>query len=341
LANGREAEAIAPLPPAALRLNARAIHTSQRFGITCIGELIGMARGPIARRFGKELLLRLDQALGRIGEPFDPIIPAEPPRAILRFLEPILSAEAIEQVLSDLVAKLMRVLERQRIGVRRLRLICERVDGEEQSLVIGTASATRDGGHLLRLLRMKVEQIEPGFGIEAMHLVASRCEPLSAEQIDSSLGGEAQADLPPLIDRITSRIGASNVFRCSAVESDVPERSIRRLPPLVQAQGWPREWPRPVRLLSRPELVDRVIAELPDQPPVRFFWRGEMHVVRKADGPERIYGEWWKHGGETQAVRDYFQVEDESGARFWLFRRGNGVDARTGDLRWYVHGLFA
>jgi protein ImuB len=65
-----------------------------------------------------------------------------------------------------------------------------------------------------------------------------------------------------------------------------------------------------------------------------------VHVVRRVDGPERIHGEWWKRAGEAQAVRDYFQVEDESGARFWLFRRGDGVDSRTGDLSWYLHGVF-
>ena len=39
-------------------------------------------------------------------------------------------------------------------------------------------------------------------------------------------------------------------------------------------------------------------------------------------------------------MRDYFAVEDEDGARFWLFRRGDGVDRATGDLRWFLHGLF-
>lgn len=340
-ANGEEAQAIAPFPAAALRLDERAVHAARRFGIETISELMGMARGPLARRFGQSLLVRLDQALGRTAEPFEPIIPEQPPRATLRFVEPILSAEAIEQVLADLTEMLTRRLERQGLGARKLILSCERVDGEAQTLTIGTASASRDARHLLRLLRMKVEAIAPGFGIEAMHLVAARCEPFRAQQIGSSFDGQVAPDLPPLIDRIASWIGSSHVFKCSAVESDVPERSIGRIPPLSEAEDWPREWPRPVRLLPRPEPVEKVIAELPDQPPVRFSWRGKTHRIRKADGPERIHGEWWKRLGEADAVRDYFQVEDEEGARFWLFRRGDGVDARTGDLSWYVHGVFA
>lgn len=61
---------------------------------------------------------------------------------------------------------------------------------------------------------------------------------------------------------------------------------------------------------------------------------------RHADGPERIFGEWWKADVELSAVRDYFQVEDEAGARFWLYRQGDGADPGTGAHRWFIQGLF-
>lgn len=337
--NGGEAQALAHLPLAALRLDDPVLAAAKRFGIASIGELIAMPRGPLARRFGQHTLERIDQALGRIGEPFDPIVPHEPPRALLRLLEPIATAEAITQVLSDLMRLLIGRLERDGFGVRRLLLVCHRVDGEEQNLAIGTVSATRDAAHLLHLFRLKIEQIEPGFGIEAMELIAVRSEPLRPSQIGHDLGETAVApDLPPLVDRIAGRIGGNRLFRATSVESDVPERSVRRTGPLEHTEDWPPDWPRPARLLARPERIDKVIAELPDQPPLRFSWRGKMHRVRKADGPERIFGEWWRRSGEADAVRDYFQVEDEEGARFWLFRRGDGLDLNTGDLSWWMHG---
>jgi protein ImuB len=62
--------------------------------------------------------------------------------------------------------------------------------------------------------------------------------------------------------------------------------------------------------------------------------------VVAGDGPERIHGEWWRKPQEMWAVRDYFRVEAEGGKRFWIFRRGDGVEAPTGDLSWYMHGLF-
>ena len=92
---------------------------------------------------------------------------------------------------------------------------------------------------------------------------------------------------------------------------------------------------------GRPGQVIRLqIAPLPDHPPAAFTWRKHRHRVRRADGPERIVGEWWKREGEVRAVRDYFAVEDEDGRRFWLFRRGDGQDATSGDLQWFLHGLF-
>jgi protein ImuB len=124
------------------------------------------------------------------------------------------------------------------------------------------------------------------------------------------------------------------------VESDLPERSVRALGPLETPETWPH-WPRPVRLLHPPEPVEHVMAPLPDGAPARFRWRGRAYKVAAADGPERLYGEWWRHARERAAIRDYFQVEDETGARFWLFRQGDGEDPATGDLSWHMHGVFA
>jgi protein ImuB len=338
--SGGEAEAIAPLPLAALRLDDDVISAAHRLGIDRIADLMAMPRGPLERRFGGSLLGRLDQALGRAAEAIEPIVPEEAPSALLRFAEPIANAEAIAEAMRRLMDDLVATLESQGLAVRSLVLRCSRIDGEEQRIAIGTARATRDRAHLLSLLIPRIETIEPGFGIEAMQLVARRCEPLGARPIESGLAGPPEPDLVPLIDRLVGRLGLRRLFRLSAVESDVPERSLARIPPLEQAAGWPPHWPRPVRLLARPEPIDKVVALLPDGPPRRFTWRGDTYVVRRADGPERIYGEWWKDRAEAEAVRDYFQVEDEDGFRFWIFRRGDGVDPRTGDLAWYLHGVF-
>src|SRR3546814_11789999 len=88
------------------------------------------------------------------------------------------------------------------------------------------------------------------------------------------------------------------------------------------------------------DLLSNVVALLTDPPPRRFVWRGQIYRVVAADGPERIHGEWWRNSREMWAVRDYFRVEADGGERVWLFRRGDDVDAPTGDLTLHIHGMF-
>ncbi|WP_347091540.1 DNA polymerase Y family protein [Sphingomonas parapaucimobilis] len=337
---GQEAQALAPLPPAALRLPPEATAAAGRFGLDRIADLLPLPRGPLARRLGMASVRRLDEALGRIPEPIVPVVPEETPVAKRRLLEPIGTAEAIEQVIGDLLTELIRQLVERGRGVRALILTLERIDGSEQHLSIGTARATRDASHLARLFHLRIDRIDPGDGIEAMRLAAPHTDPLGATALATSLAGDdAPHDVAVLVDQIAGRVGEEALFTTAPVESDVPERAVRRWSPLAAPTGWP-SWKRPVRLLSRPEPLVGVLALLPDAPPRRFTWRGKIHAVVAGDGPERIHGEWWRRDGEVWAVRDYFRVEDERGARFWLFRRGDGVEPATGDLSWYLHGLF-
>jgi protein ImuB len=148
-----------------------------------------------------------------------------------------------------------------------------------------------------------------------------------------------------LIDTLANRVGEQRLYRFGPVASDVPERSIQKIAPTAPKTGetwpdlWPHPWPRPARLLPRPEPIE-TLALLPDHPPVSFTWRGIRRRVTCADGPERIFGEWWKRDTELIAVRDYFQVEVEAGERFWIYRSGDGKDTATGSHRWFLHGIF-
>ena len=337
---GGEVPAIAPLPLAALRIEPGALTAAARFGLERVADLLPMPRGPLARRLGLASVERLDQAIGRIAEPIVPVLPFEAPTAERRLLEPIATAEAIATVIRDVVEDLVDVLRVRGLGARAVELIAARVDGVDQRLVIGASRATRDAAHLTRMFALRIERIDPGLGIEAIRIVATRAEPLGATAMGLMLaGGKGGPDLAVTVDRLAGRVGEAGLFRVTPVESDVPERAVARVGALDDAGTWPR-WRRPARLLARPEPLWGVVALLPDAPPRRFSWRGDTHVVVAGDGPERIYGEWWRRDGEVWAVRDYFRVEDEAGGRFWVFRRGDGVEAATGDLSWWMHGLF-
>jgi hypothetical protein len=170
--------------------------------------------------------------------------------------------------------------------------------------------------------------------IAVVNLSVNRALPFESYARNRTLGGLI------LVDRLSNRLGEGRVFRMAPTPSDVPERSARRVPPLTAPpSNWPLDWPRPVRVFTPPFPVE-AIAALPDGPPAAFTWQRQRRRIRRADGPERIAGEWWRHEAETTALRDYWQVEDEAGRRYWLFRRGDGQDEATGDLRWFLHGLF-
>ena len=358
---GEHQERITTLPVAALRLEPATLELLARLGIDRVGQLLAMPRAPLVRRFGPALVMRLDQATGRAPEPLDPVVPAQPIAVEQRFAEPIATPEAIAHWLGRLMPQLAEALARAGLGARMVELVAARVDGVPQRFRLGFARATRDAAHLLRLAVRRIEEIEPGYGLDALALHVRRADPLGAVSLAPALAEEAAPDLGPLVDTLANRIGAGRLWRCTAVESDVPERSVAAAPPLdPPAQGaaplraddvrrldaraadhpWHPRWPRPARLLRRPEPIGDVLALMPDQPPRRFTWRGRTHQVVRADGPERITGEWWRRSGERDAVRDYFQVEDEAGDRFWVYRRGDGVRAATGDLSWYIHGRF-
>jgi protein ImuB len=338
---GATQTALAGLPLEALRLPPETIRGLRLLGFDTIGRLAATPRAPLVRRFGPLLATRLDQAFGSVFEPIVPVVPPDLPRARLAFAEPLLTAESFSAVIVRLAATLCAELEKAGRGARRLDLLFERVDGSVQALRIGTARATRDIRHLARMLDERLERVDPGLGVEAMTLVAPLSDPLAYAQAPLTETGAPAPDIAPLVDRLTNRLGPGRVYRIAPVESDVPERSARRVPALAPPvrTAWPADLPRPVRLLDPPQPVE-AMALLPDHPPVAFTWRRVRHRVRRADGPERIAGEWWKRDGELRSVRDYFRVEDEDGHRYWLFRRGDGDDPVTGDMRWFLHGFF-
>jgi protein ImuB len=336
------AAALDLLPISALRLPAEMVPALKKLGFERIGELNATARAPLALRFGLVIGLRLDQAYGRVTEPFDPIIPPQVPHVRRNFAEPIGAPETIARYVGVLVEQLAALLEVKGLGARKLDLLFFRVDNRIEAIRIGTSRPVRDIKRLTKLLCDKIEGVDPGFGIETMTLTAYVAEPLAYRASTSSLGEAETKDVSGLIDALSNRIGEGQLYRLTPVESDLPERAVKRVTPMAPATGanWPPHWPRPSRLLDPPEHIETV-ALLPDHPPAAFTWRGLRRRVARADGPERVFGEWWKAEAEKNAVRDYFQVEDDAGERYWLFRAGDGEDNKTGSQKWFLHGVFA
>ena len=333
-----QVEAILQLPPAALRLEMAILSKLEKLGLYQISNFIHMPRNALRRRFGQDLLNRLDQATGQGMEIIQPVHPIEPYQERLPSMEPIRTATGIEIALKRLLDLLCERLTKEGLGLRKGIFKGYRIDGEVEQIEIGTNQASNHAGHLLGLFKLKIETIRPALGIELFILEAPTVEEVLIEQEalwKISRAGD-QTAIAQLLDRLAGKVGMGAIRRYLPDEHYWPERSIKTAVSLQEqpAINWRTELRRPLHLLCKPEEID-VSVPLPDYPPLLFRHKGMLHQVIKADGPERIEQEWWLEQG---LHRDYYQVEDEHGVRYWLFRSGHYNDE---DTKWYIHGFFA
>jgi protein ImuB len=106
----------------------------------------------------------------------------------------------------------------------------------------------------------------------------------------------------------------NNIHRYLPDEHYWPERSFKSASSLHEklSTTWRTDKLRPLQVLSKPEFIE-VTAPIPDYPPMLFRYKGQLHKIVRADGPERIEQEWWIQQGQH---RDYYSVEDESSPDF-------------------------
>lgn len=336
---GEQTAYLLSLPPAALRLDSAVVERLHKLGLYQVANFIGMPRSALRRRFGQEMLHRLDYALGLEEEAIEPLQPPEPYQERLPSMEPIMTATGIEIALNRLLDTLCQRLTREGKGLRTCVFKCYRVDGNIQQIDIGTNRASHNPIHLFKLFDGKIQMIEPALGIELFVLEAPKVEDAlpSQEVLWVTPGGLEDVIVAELLDRLTGKMGTHTVQRYLPDQHHWPERSIKIAASLQEKPtiDWRTDRPRPIRLLKNPEVV-QVSAPIPDYPPMLFHYKGQLHRIKKADGPERIEREWWLEAGEH---RDYYSVEDEEGRRYWLFRLGH-YDADK-PQHWFIHGFFA
>lgn len=335
---GKQAEALLPLPPSALRVETGILDRMQKLGLYQISDFINMPGPVLRRRFGKELLMRLGQATGMEEEALQSLQITVPYQQRLPCLEPIKTASGIEIALQRLLEPLCKRLQEEEKGLRLATLTCYRIDGKIIKTRIGTNSPSHHIRHLFKLFALHIPYIEPALGIELFVLEANETEdhPPVQEALWSSCPGMDDQRLTELLDRLAAKVGAQRIHRYLPEEHFWPERSVKPAHTLLEQTlvSWHISRPRPTQLLPSPQPI-QVSAPIPDYPPMLFIYQGKQHHIKKADGPERIAREWWLEQGEH---RDYYYVEDEEGQRYWLFRSGHYAEKSQ---NWFIHGFFA
>ncbi|MDG3577596.1 DNA polymerase Y family protein [Rhizobium sp. YJ-22] len=343
-----EAEAaLTPLPLDALRLSPDTVARLARLGLRQVGDLLALPRAPLTRRFGPDVVLRLDQALGQEDEPISPRRPLARLSVERKLAEPVTGEEDLMALSAKLAVALKPQLETHGLGGRLFELLLFRVDGQVFRLHAGASSPLREPKRIAALFSERFQAVhddlDAGFGFELLRLNVLHADTFAGAQQDFSGSSDGAASLDAFIDQTVARFGADCLLLPVAHESHLPERA-GLLRPAFQAGATqavsqnhaPLRLERPFRLFARPELME-AIAPVPDGPPILFRWRRTQHQVRRAEGPERIGAEWWVDG-ETAPPRDYFRIEDEAGRRYWLFREGLYGETPP---RWFMHGVFA
>lgn len=326
--------AIAALPLAALRLSPETCASLARLGLRQVRDLARAQRGTLARRFGDDLMLRLDQATGALAEPV--AAPADDPVYAIRMTLP----EPIG-LISDVMAGLERLLERlcttlaaKDRGARRLRFELQRADGTRTEAQISLARPMRDAATIAALFQRTIETLDAGFGFDGLRLSAPLTEHLPPAQLTGTktTGADALADL---MTRLGNRLSLEALTRFLPADSHIPERGFQvasaAFTEAPGAEAWLHGPERPLILFPPEPLV----GSRGPTPPQRLRWRRRALSVVRATGPERLTPEWWLDDPQWRSgVRDYWRLDCAEGPRLWVFYTPQ-------DPGWAVQGEFA
>ena len=333
-------------------------HALTQIGCASLGDLRRLPREGIARRFGDGVLNWLAQARGEAPDPR--VFFSAPPSfcAELELQARVDSAEALLFAARRLVMQLAGWLAAQQAALTAFELrleheLASRHAPRTSSLTLAWAAPSRDAGHLLWLLREKLNQTELAAPVIGLALVAAGVSEYAAPNDTLFPMPEAtDASLSQLFERIGARLGEQNVLQLFVEDDHRPERAMaaRAYRPGTRRAAASRKPRHPARSSgeARPQsapaqsLLDLPDMPLPSQPrpawllekPLKLAMRGDRPVYRRPlktlTRTERIESGWWDGEG---VGRDYYVAADDQGRMFWLYRERIGG-------QWYLQGLF-
>lgn len=243
---GESEQAVREAPLAGLRLPDPTRALLGQLGIERIGQLFALPRDGLAVRFGPLLGRRLDQIAGTAVELIRPYRPLPPVRVERCWDEPTEDREWLVQQTNDMLKELTDQLRRRGEGALQLHGRFDCAPGRPLEVRVGLFQPTASPDHLAQLLQLQCERLAwPGpVGRVALAVAhAVRLQPRQGLLFDdpSDAGGaDANADrereLGGLIERLSSRLGASAVLQAVPRSDPLPERAFR-YEPAVERRG--------------------------------------------------------------------------------------------------------
>lgn len=317
----------------------------QGMGLRTLGDLAGLPRAGLARRFGPELLADIDRARGARPEVHRWL--ALPPRFGSR-IELFARADSSTQLMAGadrLLPRLVAWARARQVRIVRFRLVAhheprhrhDRDAPARSTIEIAPAQPSIDADHLRSLLAERLARAPlPAPALElSLECDATAAGAAPAGELFPSPAAEREG-FARLVERLQARLGREQVLRLAVVNDRRPECGTRWLPAdaarlhagpadpagaeaAAAALGTQPLWLLPVSL----PLVERQQRPLRDGRPLRLL-----------AGPERLETGWWD---DALALRDYFIAQDADGALVWIYRSRQPGDGPG----WFLQGLFA
>lgn len=299
---GALSQALARIHVARAGLPDAAAEALSGMGLRTLGQLFGLPRAALQRRFGGDLLESLDVLSGRIPHALARYQP--PPRFDARIELPaeVDNIQGLLFPLRRLLGDLAAFVAARDGGVQRFVIRFGHIDAAPTDITLGLLAPERDAAALFEVARLRLEQVRLARPVLELGVHADALPPLAPAGRDLFDARPAHA-LPweVLRERLRARLGADAVYRVAADPDPRPEHASRRASGVSRSQavtGQAGLSVRPTWLLARP-------IPLRGSPP------------RILAGPERLETGWWD-GGDIR--RDYYVLELANGQRAWAFR---------------------
>ena len=302
---------LAPMPLQRARLPEGAADALASMGVRTFGQLMGLPRAGLQRRFGAMLLDYMDALVGDAPATLESFRPPDSLDLRMEWAHEVEQSGALVFPLRRLTGDLAAYLAGRDGGVQRFVVELEHRSGPPTCMPVGLLAAERDARLLFDCARERLERQALPSSVVAMRLIASELPPFVPGGRDLFDTRPANAmPLDQLRGRLLARLGEKAIYRLGRTVDPRPEYAQAREP--TAPVPTPETSPRPTWLLDHP-------IPLRDAPSAVIC------------GPERLETGWW----DGDIRRDYYVVRTAQGQRAWVYR------APDEPGRWMLHGWFA
>jgi len=302
-----------------------------KLGIATLGDFLDLPGNDLRERFGDELGALHRLASGQTWSPLQPELPIERFIVACELGFPDTDRNRLLFAIKSLLDPLLGRLAEVHAVACELRLTLRLATHDVHDESVRPAQPTAHSALLLDLVRLRLESLKLGAGVEELELELLPA-PVVAQQ--QTLWAEPAHDLDAAnraLARLRAELGPEAVVRARLLDRHLPEAAflwepIESLASAGRSPSASDGKPTLVRrILARPAALPQHSRHLHDD---GWLIRGPSHgSVAKLSGPFIVSGGWWAKAQH----REYHFAATTSGEILWVF-----LDRERG--RWFLQG---